>query len=57
VYFNGSINNFQPDLIFSLTAFLMGDFRQKKGHQLFNFGESQLMAQEGEMRDVVEFVE
>jgi len=30
VYFNGSINNFQPDLIFSLTAFLMGDFRQKK---------------------------
>jgi len=27
-----------------LTGFLKRDFRQKKGHQLLNFGESQLMA-------------
>jgi len=27
-----------------LTGFLKGDFRQEKGHQLLNFGESQLMA-------------
>jgi hypothetical protein len=29
-----------------LTGFLKGDFRQKKGHQLGYFGESQLMALE-----------